>query len=268
MENVAHGGAQAVHHHEVELSIWPLIVGIGAFLVPISFMVHFSWEAPSTFALLGAGVAVVLLLVGLFGWVNEVHAKKEEVGLSKVAIVVFIISEVALFGGLFGGYFYTMLLSPSWPPVSTPEGVPPIELALLLTFFLVTSSAWMHMAETKLEHGDMGGFKTWLSVTFLFGLAFLVGMAYEWNHLIGDGFNISVNTYGTFFYTITGFHGSHVIVGLALQAFLMILALGGKISKKKQTLTKVTGLYWHFVDIVWLLVLSMIYVIPYFKVGQ
>jgi cytochrome c oxidase subunit 3 len=267
MENVAHGGTHEVHH-EVELSMWPLIVGIGALLIPISFMIHFSWGAPPMFALLGAGVAVVLLVIGLFGWVNEVHAKKEDVGLSKVAIVVFIVSEVALFGGLFAGYIYTMLFSEAWPPANTPAGVPPMGIALLMTFFLISSSFWIHIAETKLESGDAGGFKTWLSLTFVFGLAFMLGMGYEWNHLMEEGFSISTNTYGTFFYTVTGFHGSHVLVGLVLQAFLMILISANKIGKKRQTLAKVTGLYWHFVDLVWLLVLSMIYVIPYFKVAH
>ncbi|KWT88358.1 cytochrome c oxidase subunit 3 [Candidatus Magnetominusculus xianensis] len=267
MENVMHGGKNEVHHHEVELSVWPLIAAGGSFLIPIAFMTAFSWGLSSV-GLVLAGVAVVVLIVGLFGWLNEVHAKKEDAGLSKLAIIVFIISEVALFGGLFGGYLYAMLFADIWPPANTPEGVPPIGLAVIMTVFLLSSSVTIHNAEAKIEHGDMGGFKSWLMFTTLLGALFIAFMAYEWHHMISNGFSVSTNEYGTFFYTITGFHGSHVIVGLVMQLFCLILAAGAKIGKSKQTMVKVTGLYWHFVDIIWLLVVSLIYVVPYLKAGQ
>ncbi|MBF0345631.1 MAG: heme-copper oxidase subunit III [Nitrospirae bacterium] len=256
------------HHHEVELSAWPLVVAIGAFLVPIAFMLAYSWAIPFL-GLLVAGVAVVTLVVGLFGWVQEVHSKKQEAGLSKVAIIIFIVSEIALFGGLFGGYLFTMLFADIWPPANTPEGVPPIALAVLLTVFLISSSGTMHMAEEKLVHGQVDSFKSWLIFTFILGALFLSFMAFEWYKLIGhEHFSISTNEYSTFFFTITGFHGSHVIVGLVMQFFLIILASQNKIGTKKLTFSKTTGLYWHFVDVVWLMVVSFMYIIPYFKVGQ
>ncbi|MBF0516613.1 MAG: heme-copper oxidase subunit III [Nitrospirae bacterium] len=269
MENVMHGGTHDAHHqHEVELSAMPLIAAVGSFLLPMAFMATFSWGLPSVVGLVLAGVAVVILMVGLFGWLNEVHAKKEEAGLSSMAIIVFIISEVALFGGLFGGYLYAMLFTEQWPPASTPEGVPPLGLAVIMTVFLLSSSATIHNAEDKLHHGDMGGFKGWIVFTMILGGLFMAFMAYEWHELMGEGFTIGLNEYGTFFYTITGFHGSHVLVGLTMQLFCLILAAGGKIGKHKQTLAKVTSLYWHFVDIVWLLVVSLIYVVPFLKAGQ
>ncbi|MBF0457255.1 MAG: heme-copper oxidase subunit III [Nitrospirae bacterium] len=268
MENVMHGGKSEVHHHEVELSVWPLITAVGAFLLPISFMTSFSWGLSSVGIIL-AGVAVVILIVGLFGWLNEVHAKKEDAGLSKIAILVFIASEVALFGGLFAGYLYAMLFTGTWPPANTPEGVPPVMLAIPMTIFLLSSSFTIHTAEDKLAHGDMGGFKGWLTFTTILGALFIAFMVYEWHHLIAvENFTVRTNEYGTFFYTITGFHGSHVIVGLVMQIFCMILAAGAKIGKNRQTLMKVTGLYWHFVDLVWLLVVSLIYVVPFLKAGQ
>ncbi|MBF0319760.1 MAG: heme-copper oxidase subunit III [Nitrospirae bacterium] len=267
MEDVMHGGNHEVHHHVVELSVWPLITAIGAFMIPISFMTAFSWGL-SSIGIVLAGVAIVVLIVGLFGWLNEVHAKKEDAGLSKIAIIVFIVSEVALFGGLFGGYLYAMLFTDIWPPVNTPAGVPPIGLAVLMTIFLLSSSFTMHNAEEKLTHGDMGGFKSWLTFTTILGTLFIAFMAYEWHHLISGNFTVRTNEYGTFFYTITGFHGSHVIVGLVMQVFLMILASGNKIGKGRQTMAKVTGLYWHFVDIIWLLVMSLIYIVPSIKAGQ
>ncbi len=255
-EHVMH---QEVEHH-VELSVWPLITALSALLIPFAFMSHFSWGR--TFpALFLAGVAVVGLLIGLFGWVSEIYAKQLDVGLSKIAIIVFIVSEASLFGGLFGGYIYNMLPADLWPPANTPHGIPPLGFALILSVCLLSSSATIHMAETRLEKGEKGGFTGWLLFTMILGTLFLLGQAREWSHLITEGFTISSNAYGTFFYSITGFHGSHVLVGLILQLFVLFKA--GKITKEKHTIMKATGYYWHFVDVIWLLVLSMIYVIPY-----
>ncbi|MBF0539608.1 MAG: heme-copper oxidase subunit III [Nitrospirae bacterium] len=270
MEGVINGKAKEDHHHhhEVELSVWPLVVAVGAFLVPMAFMLAYSWGV-RFLGLLVAGVAVGTLVVGLFGWVQEVHSKKQDGGLSKIAIMVFIVSEVALFGGLFGGYLYTMLPEDIWPPASTPAGIPPLALAVLLSVFLLSSSGTMHMAEEKIEHGDLNGYKSWLIFTFILGGLFIAFMGLEWYKLISEEhFSISTNAYGTFFFTITGFHGSHVIVGLIMQLFLVILASQNRIGKKKLTFSKAAGLYWHFVDVVWLLVFSLMYVVPYFKVGQ
>ncbi|MBF0464081.1 MAG: heme-copper oxidase subunit III [Nitrospirae bacterium] len=269
MENVAHGGMHVSGgiHHEVELSAWPFVTAVGSFLLPISFMLAFSWGI-SHLGLLVAGIALVVVLVGLFGWLNEAHAKKGETSISKIAIIIFICSEVALFGGLFAGYLYTLLPAGVWPPANTPAGVPPLGLAVLMTVFLVTSSATIHNAESQLEKGSTGGTSAWLMVTTILGLAFVLCMAYEWHHLISEGFTVSTNAYGMFFFLITGLHGSHVIVGLIMQLFVLLMVKQGRVSKNRHVFATVTGLYWHFVDVVWLLVVSLIYVIPYVKLGQ
>ena len=260
-------GEKVVHHelvhHEAELSMWPFVVGMSGLLVMIGFMTAFQWKLPML-GLLVSGVGVVGILIGLFGWVSEVYAKKFEEGLSKIAIVIFIVSEAMLFGGLFGGYLYNMFPVPVWPPANTPAGVPPLGVALVLTVFLLSSSATIQMAETKLEKGEMGGFKGWLLFTMILGVLFLAGQATEWGKLIGEGFTVSTNAYGTFFYTVTGFHGSHVLVGVILQFFVLLLALGEKIGRERQTIVKACGYYWHFVDGIWLVVLSLIYILPFY----
>ncbi len=258
--HVMHGGG--VEHHELELSGWPLVVGIGSLLVPFAFMAHFSWH--QTFAAIFlAGLAFLVLLIGLFGWTSQIYSKELDVGLSKVAIIIFICSEVALFGGLFGGYIYNMVPMETWPPITTPEGVPPLGLALILTVLLLSSSVTIHRAEKWLEKDEIGSFTAWLFFTLILGTLFLLGQAREWYHLIKEGFTISTDEYGTFFYLITGFHGSHVLVGVVLQLFILLLVFSGKIEREKSTIVKATGYYWHFVDVVWLLVLSLIYIIPY-----
>ena len=101
-------------------------------------------------------------------------------------------------------------------------------------------------------------------ITMALGITFILGQAYEWNHLFHEGFTISINAYGTFFFMITGFHGSHVVVGLILQLFVLLLAFKGKVKHGKgtDTLVKATSFYWHFVDGIWLLVLSLVYILP------
>lgn len=257
---------EVIHHevdyHEEELSIWPFMVGMSILLVMFGFMTAFQWKLLIAGMLLG-GSGVVGILTSLFGWVSEVYAKKFEAGLSKVAILIFILSEMALFGGLFSSYLYNMFPAPVWPPANTPAGVPPLSAALILSVFLLSSSATIQMAEAKLEKGKSGSFKGWLLFTMVLGILFLAGQATEWSKLITGGFTVSTNAYGTFFYAITGFHGSHVLVGIVLQLFILLLALRNKIGKERPTIVKACGYYWHFVDGVWLVVLSLIYVLPH-----
>ena len=248
--------------HEGELSIWPFMVGMSILLVMFGFMTAFQWKLPMAGMLLG-GAGVVGILISLFGWVSEVYAKKFEAGLSKVAILLFLLSEMALFGGLFGGYLYNMFPAPVWPPANTPAGIPPLSAALILSVFLLSSSATIQLAEANLEKGDAAGFRGWLLFTVVLGALFLVGQATEWSKLITEGFTVSTNAYGTFFYSITGFHGSHVLVGIVLQLFILLLAFRNKIGRERSTIVKACGYYWHFVDGVWLVVLSLIYVLPH-----
>lgn len=258
--------AHAMEHHEHVpiLTFWPLVIGLGALLLPGGFMMYFSWGLSAMASLVTAGVGVCAVIVGSFGWAVEVHSPKEHsFGFGKVAIIVFIVSEALLFGGLFGGYFYNMIPAEVWPPANTPHGIPPLSTALILSIFLLSSSGTIHFAEMFLEKNKMGGFMLWLGITMILGLIFVGGQAYEWSHLFAENFSISTNAFGTFFFTITGFHGSHVVIGLLMQLFVFLLALQKKIKHhQKDTLVKATGYYWHFVDGIWLLVLSILYVLP------
>ncbi|MFA5354760.1 MAG: cytochrome c oxidase subunit 3 [Thermodesulfovibrionales bacterium] len=256
------------HHdqgvHEPELSIWPLFVGTATLVAMMGFTTAFQWKLPLVGMLVGGG-GIAGVLIGLFGWVNEVHAQKEDAGLSLLAMVTFILSEAALFGALFSGYLYNLLQVSQWPPANTPDGVPPLGLALGLTVFLLSSSLTIHKAEGLLEKGDAKGFQRWLIITMLLGLFFLAGQVKEWWSLISEGFTVSTNAYSTFFFSITGLHGSHVLVGLILQFFILLLAMRGRVGHHKQSIVKACGYYWHFVDGVWLAVLSLIYILPAYR---
>jgi cytochrome c oxidase subunit 3 len=211
------------------------------------------------------GVAVIALVIGLVltiasiaGWVKEGIEDKHgySAGYSVWAMPLLIVSEALLFVAFFAAYWTLRLRAPFWPPAGTPEMQHAIPI--LMTIILVASSVTMHFAEKALdtEKGDRGGFLTWLIVTILLGLVFIGLSAYEWSELIGHGFTAGTNIYSSAFYTITGFHGSHVFVGLGIFVCILIPALAGKIS---EPFVKSASIYWHFVDIVWLFVVSQVY---------
>ena len=136
-------------------------------------------------------------------------------------------------------------------------GTPEINhvLPLIMTAILVTSSLTYHQAEKAYEEGH-GGFTFWVLVSIVLGIAFVSCTGYEYTHLWSEGFKPGTNAFSTPFYALTGFHGTHVIVGLV--AFLAVL-IGVLTGKAHKSLVKLAGVYWHFVDIVWFFVASQVY---------
>jgi cytochrome c oxidase subunit 3 len=250
----------ATHEHHWEWSWAPMAVVFGVFfLVPIAFAAFFVWESLTLTAVF-AGLGTVLVLMGIAKWVDEGLTQAPIVeGLAAVALPVFIVSEIFIFLGLFTSYWTMRLSAPVWPPANMPEelahglgGMLPI----IMTIVLVTSSVTIHIGEEKLEHGDLGGFRTWLILTLILGFVFLGMTIYEYQHLIHVGFIPSTNVYSSAFYSITGFHASHVLVGLCAFIAVLLPAMGGRTNK---TFVLCVSVYWHFVDIVWFFVTSQIY---------
>jgi len=244
-----------VHEHHWEWSWAPLFVVAGIFfLLPIAFSAYFVYEN-MMLAAITAGLGTVLLLVGVAMWVNEGLTQTPLLaGVANIGLPIFILSEVFIFLSLFTSYWMIRLGFETWPP----EGTPEISkmLPLIMTVILVSSSITCHVAEEKLEHGDLSGFNLWLSITIALGTIFLGCTIYEWNHLIHMDFIPSTNAFSTAFYTITGFHASHVLVGLGAFVAVLLPALGGRTNK---TFVTCVSVYWHFVDVVWFFVASQIY---------
>ena len=141
-----------------------------------------------------------------------------------------------------------------WP---LPGSIPmPVLIPVIMTVVLVTSSLTIHRAEHYVKAGDSSGATKWLLLTILLGGAFLGMTGYEWAHLIGEGFTIKTNLFGTVLYSITGLHGSHVLVGLCIFLAGLIPVMRGNMSVG---FWRTAGLYWHFVDIIWLFVVSQVY---------
>ena len=249
----------AVHEHHWEVSWAPLLIAVGLlFLLPFTFSAYFVYEAP-LYAIIFAGMGTPLILAGITKWIYEgAHETPVISGVSDVGIGIFIISEILIFLSLFAGYWMMRISAGTSGSIWPPEGTPEIgyTLPILMTFILVGSSITYHMGEIEHEKGNIGGLRKWLAITILLGLAFFSCTMYEYNNLIHEGFIPGTNSYSTAFYALTGFHASHVLIGLLSFVFMLIMISVSKVSKM---FVKVAGIYWHFVDVVWFFVASQVY---------
>ena len=134
----------------------------------------------------------------------------------------------------------------------------------LFTLALLSSSLTFYIAEKNYERGNIKNLKRWLIVTFLLGGIFLYGQGSEYYRLINEQITLGASVFGTNFFTLTGFHGFHVFVGLALISILVTMAFLGDFTNKPTTVIQTIGIYWHFVDAVWIVVFTIIYVLPRF----
>jgi heme/copper-type cytochrome/quinol oxidase subunit 3 len=131
---------------------------------------------------------------------------------------------------------------------------------LLFSLFLFASSATVYMAERRLGRDDQRGFLLWLGITIAFGAIFLIGQLTEYARLYADGITIGTNLFTTAFFTLTGFHGFHVLVGLICLSVLWLLARRGDFrAGRRRVAVDTVSIYWHFVDAVWVVILSLVY---------
>ena len=174
-------------------------------------------------------------------------------------MTIFLASEAMLFAGLIAGYIVLRLSSPAWPPSPDLPKLP-VVLTGINTVFLITSSFTYHFAEVAVKKGKKG--IPWLFLTVLLGSLFLCIQAYEWYHMHHEGlwFNTG-GVYGSSFFVLTGFHGLHVLIGVLMIAWALIRQLGGAYTAQSHTYLILAGMYWHFVDVVWLFLYSVLYLI-------
>lgn len=243
---------------EWEMSPWPLLVTVGIlFALPFAFSCYFVYKSPML-AVISLGIGVPLIVLSVIGWVlgglKDIEHHGKEPGYGIKAMPFFILAEACIFLAFFVAYWATRLLTDVWPSSYMPD----FHLAtpIIMTVILVSSSFTIHIAEGKLEHDDKSGFVSWLIVTMVLGAIFLGISINEWATLMAEGFNFRTNIFSTSFFAITGFHGSHVIVGLCMFLCALIPAIRGNVSK---TFVKSASLYWHFVDIIWFFVVTQIY---------
>ena len=177
----------------------------------------------------------------------------------KLGMWIFLGSEVMFFTALIGTYVILRFAHPtSW---KQPGQVLNIPVTAVNTFLLICSSVTMVKAFAAAEDDDQRGLRLWLLATTLIGATFVGVQAYEYTHLIEKGFTAAAGLYGSTFYTMTGFHGFHVSMGVICLSFVTWKAFRGKYSSRDHRGVEVIGLYWHFVDLVWIILFTIVYLI-------
>ncbi len=181
-----------------------------------------------------------------------------------VGTIVWLSSELMFFAGLFAMYFTVRSVHPGDWPMTLPDGASiklSVGYALPFTIILVLSSVTCQLGVFAAEKGDVFALRRWFVITFIMGLIFVLGQANEYRMQVNDGNTISATGYGSVFYLTTGFHGLHVIGGLIAFIFFLIRTALGKFTPAQATAAIVVSYYWHFVDVVWIGLFGVIYIL-------
>jgi cytochrome c oxidase subunit 3 len=181
-------------------------------------------------------------------------------GMSRgmAGMALFIASELMLFGGLFAGYFFVRQQADSWPPADI-EHTLSKGIGGVLTAILVSSSIAAHFGILGVKRDNQAQFKLGIAIAIVMGTIFIAGQIYEWFNLMDEGLTADSGVYGSTFYIITGFHGAHVIAGLAMLAVVMLRAVWRDFTAARHLFADASVLYWHFVDVIWVFVFSILY---------
>ena len=193
------------------------------------------------------------------------HAAAEErtsTGLNhrKMLMWFFLGSECLLFGSLISTYLVYRNHSLVGP---FPQDVFDIPNTSVSSFVLLMSSLTMVLALAAIQRGDVPGMRVWLASTGLLGAVFVGGQVYEFTDFVRAGLSLQKNLFGSTFFTLTGFHGTHVSVGILMLFSLVLYSFRGKIQQKDSLVVEIVGLYWHFVDVVWIVIFTVVYLLPY-----
>jgi cytochrome c oxidase subunit III len=187
------------------------------------------------------------------------QARAEGIPGSLLGMLLFISSELMFFGSLFGAYFTLRADAAVWPPAGSPE--PDVVRTALFSILLISSSVTMQLGVNAGRRDDRRGLVRWSFVTIALGAVFLSGQAWEYTDLANEGLTISSGIYGTAFFALTGFHGFHVIVGLCAIALIAAAARREGYGSRRIGPVEAVSLYWHFVDVIWILLFSTIYLL-------
>lgn len=189
------------------------------------------------------------------------HAHHGSTGLSnnKLAMWLFLGSECLLFGGLISVYLLYRGRVTTGPG---PNDIFDIPFTSVSSFVLLMSSLTMVLAVSSAHRGDDSRTNLWLTITALLGTTFVGGQIYEFTAFYREGLGYTTSLFGSSFYTLTGFHGVHVTVGVIMLLVMSAIIRRGKVTGNKAEAVELVGLYWHFVDVVWIVIFTLVYLIP------
>jgi heme/copper-type cytochrome/quinol oxidase subunit 3 len=176
----------------------------------------------------------------------------------KLLMWLFLGSECLFFGSLIAAYLLYRGHSLSGP---YPEDLVDIPFTSVSAFILLMSSVSMVLALASIQRGNVRNMQIWLFTTATLGALFISGQVYEFTEFNQRGLSLHANLFGTTFYVLTGFHGAHVTIGVLILLSLLTYSLRGGIQQKNSLNIELAGLYWHFVDIVWIVIFTLIYLI-------
>jgi cytochrome c oxidase subunit 3 len=174
-------------------------------------------------------------------------------------MIAFLGSELATFGAVFAYYFW--IRSGPWNPEAL--GLPHLTTSLVLanTALLIASSFTLHWAHVSIRDGNRRNFVLGLAVTLLLGIVFIAGQVYEYyEFVVAEGFGLTSGIFASAFFGLTGLHGLHVSMGAVLIAIVLVRALAGQYSAERHTSVSTVSMYWHFVDVVWVFLVVVLYV--------
>ena len=267
----ASAGEHAGDDHPSHASIWPALVGAGALLLLLGLSGFQGGEFPDgTMGTLHAS-SLAVGAIGTFGSLVGMTREQftgpsgpfgeswpfEKVSNMKTGMWIFLASDVVLFGAFIGAYVFLRFSTGwiAWEPI--PDNIMP---GLINTYILLTSSFTVILALEAAERRSRTGVVASLAATLVLGLGFLGNKAIEWEHLFHEGLWLSTNVRASTFFLTTGLHAAHVIVGLAIALYMIPRAWGGAYLGNSETI-EYFGLYWHFVDIVWLFLFPLFYIL-------
>jgi heme/copper-type cytochrome/quinol oxidase subunit 3 len=190
---------------------------------------------------------------------HDPHATATGVGNTKLAIWLFLSSDALFFGAFISAYLLYRGRSQD-PPF--PEDVYNIPFTSVTSFILLMSSLTMVLALAAIQRGDYRRLRIWLMATALFGATFIGGQVFEFTEFYREGLKLDTNLFGSSFFVLTGLHGAHVTGGIIWLLSLWGLAAQGRLTSADSEKVEYAGLYWHFVDVVWIVIFTVVYLIP------
>ena len=196
---------------------------------------------------------------------EQSHATSLGLSNEKLAMWTLLGSECLFFGALIAAYLVYYGRYNGQPEIS--PALFDIPFTSVSTFVLLMSSLGMVLALSAIQRGDDRGFRIWILATAMMGTVFLSGQIYEFTVFVAEGMTLATSPFTSSFYMMTTFHGLHVTVGVLMLVTLWSRSMTGRLTSENSEVVENVGLYWHFVDIVWIVIFTAVYLIPYEQVA-
>jgi cytochrome c oxidase subunit 3 len=243
-------------------SYWPIALAFAMAILPVGLLLAMWGGSEASSLLVLGGLATIICLTG---WANILVRETatlpnlmEDDRWMRMGILLFLISESAIFGALFAHHFYARWHAPVWPPAGAPKLS--TQLPAIATLILMASSATVQQAHSAIVRGRRKAADRWLALTILMGVIFLAFQGYDWGFLkTYDHFTQTSGAFGSSFYAMTGFHGLHVLGGLIMLSVVWFRLRLGHFDPQRHFSLAAASWYWHFVDLIWVFLFFTIY---------